>query len=424
MNRILYLIYLIGTGLWAQNLQNGLQVHYKFDGDILDNSVNGHHLQNGLGMVTYSTVSGSDQSAYFDGNDRLDQIGSLDNSTWTASAMAVWVKTSHNSSQDQSIVQGAYMGFGLYLESYNGYSSGFFDGSSSNSLNNTFSLTNNEWHHIVYQTNGTITSLYIDGVFIADMLEPYFNGNGGSNNKIYIGQAIVSPRPYTGYLNDCRIYNRALTLCEIQMLAGIDTYSTDTLTETSCLDYLWPQTNQVYTESGLYSDTLSNISGCDSIITLDLTISELDLTVTIGNGTLSSNATGVTYNWIDCDTDSLIETGQSFSPNYSGNFAVIVTDGLCVDTSDCYSLKNINVEDTYKRQPLKIITKPGNHYVRFELDQVYPSSIILIRDIRGKLVNRIKIDNNFIELYIHQIGVYFMEFKTKDKFITEKFLIH
>ena len=42
---------------------------------------------------------------------------------------------------------------------------------------------------------------------------------------------------------------------------------------TSCNSYTWTQTNQTYTVSGLYSDTLSSASnGCDSIISLDLTI--------------------------------------------------------------------------------------------------------------------------------------------------------
>ncbi|MNV05181.1 hypothetical protein D3C71_955080 [compost metagenome] len=41
---------------------------------------------------------------------------------------------------------------------------------------------------------------------------------------------------------------------------------------TSCNSYTWSQTNQTYTISGLYSDTLSSMNGCDSIVTLNLTI--------------------------------------------------------------------------------------------------------------------------------------------------------
>lgn len=46
--------------------------------------------------------------------------------------------------------------------------------------------------------------------------------------------------------------------------------SNDTLKLTSCNNYVW--NSQTYTSSGFYRDTLTGISGCDSIINLDLTI--------------------------------------------------------------------------------------------------------------------------------------------------------
>ena len=46
-----------------------------------------------------------------------------------------------------------------------------------------------------------------------------------------------------------------------------------TLEETACDEYEW--NGEVYTESGIYTDSLQNIEGCDSIVNLDLTIYEL-----------------------------------------------------------------------------------------------------------------------------------------------------
>jgi gliding motility-associated-like protein len=42
--------------------------------------------------------------------------------------------------------------------------------------------------------------------------------------------------------------------------------------ESICQSYTWPINNLTYTSSGVYSDTMINMFGCDSIITLNLTI--------------------------------------------------------------------------------------------------------------------------------------------------------
>lgn len=41
-----------------------------------------------------------------------------------------------------------------------------------------------------------------------------------------------------------------------------------------CNSYLWPVNKQTYIESGFYSDTLSNSLGCDSILSLQLTLNK------------------------------------------------------------------------------------------------------------------------------------------------------
>jgi hypothetical protein len=52
---------------------------------------------------------------------------------------------------------------------------------------------------------------------------------------------------------------------------GDPTYSVQT--QTALDSYTWPVNGQTYTQSGQYSDTLVSAAGCDSIVTLDLTLS-------------------------------------------------------------------------------------------------------------------------------------------------------
>jgi hypothetical protein len=49
--------------------------------------------------------------------------------------------------------------------------------------------------------------------------------------------------------------------------------SSSTQTQTALDSYIWPVNGQTYTQSGMYYDTLTNAAGCDSVITLDLTLS-------------------------------------------------------------------------------------------------------------------------------------------------------
>jgi len=93
------------------------------------------------------------------------------------------------------------------------------------------------------------------------------------------------------------------------------------------------------TTSGIYYDTLSNATGCDSIVTLNLTINTSP-TVDLGNDTnLCANASidlfagsGFTYLWQDGSTDS------SLTASTSGTYDVTITD-----INGCTATDTINV---------------------------------------------------------------------------------
>lgn len=71
--------------------------------------------------------------------------------------------------------------------------------------------------------------------------------------------------------------------------------SDSTIFADACYEYLWGQTNQLYTNSGIYYDTLFNSIGCDSIIRLNLTINE-------ASESNDEIYTCEPYTWIDGNT--------------------------------------------------------------------------------------------------------------------------
>lgn len=201
---------------FSQSLNDSLKAHFKFDGSVLDATVYGEDLKSPVNPQ-YRLVKGADSAYYFDGSSRLESDTKFDNSSFTEVSLSLWFKSS--SSNSQTILQGAYIGYGIFIEGPSGKVSAFFDGSSAGAIQSNSDFSDNEWHHIVAQNDGSTTSLYIDGRLIGKQIENLTTGNGGSNNKLYLGDNRLYSSPYTGYLNEVRIYNRILSSCEIDELA-------------------------------------------------------------------------------------------------------------------------------------------------------------------------------------------------------------
>lgn len=89
--------------------------------------------------------------------------------------------------------------------------------------------------------------------------------------------------------------------------------------------------------SGIISVTANNSFGSSPAQTLSVTVNTPDVSVTQTGMTLTANATTATYQWINCSTLLPIggATSQSYTATVPGNYAVIVTQNSCSDTSAC-----------------------------------------------------------------------------------------
>ena len=93
------------------------------------------------------------------------------------------------------------------------------------------------------------------------------------------------------------------------------------------------------TTPGVTVVTWSFDDGAGNIVTQTQNVNVLtvDNTTSVSGTTITATASGVTYQWIDCSTNDPIagETNQSYTPTVTGDYAVIVDDGTCSDTSAC-----------------------------------------------------------------------------------------
>lgn len=125
----------------------------------------------------------------------------------------------------------------------------------------------------------------------------------------------------------------------------IDQPTASTVTETACGDFTF--NGQNYSTSGTYTQTIPNAAGCDSVITLNLTINSVIPTITLNGGTLSTSATGGTYQWVNCDTEQNVAgaNSQTFTPTVTGNYAVEFSINGCTEISNCLSVTVVGLED-------------------------------------------------------------------------------
>jgi gliding motility-associated-like protein len=104
--------------------------------------------------------------------------------------------------------------------------------------------------------------------------------------------------------------------------------SQSTISPVVCSSYTSPS-GIVYNQTGTYIETLQNLNGCDSIITINLSVvgtlnvnAGPDITICSGESITLNGAGASTYSWSNGVSNNI-----PFSPTVTTNYEVIGTDG-------------------------------------------------------------------------------------------------
>lgn len=173
------------------------------------------------------------------------------------------------------------------------------------------------------------------------------------------------------------------------LMLTINQASTSNQSATSCLEYTWDANGNVYTESGNYQTILEAANGCDSTIYLNLTIEKVNVAVTNNQNVLSAQASGLQYQWVDCNADMKPipgATNQSFVATENGNYAVIIIDGNCSDTSSCEAITTIGIRENSLREVVVIYPNPSSGKFSIEFEKALSDIELRIISSSGKQV--------------------------------------
>jgi hypothetical protein len=144
------------------------------------------------------------------------------------------------------------------------------------------------------------------------------------------------------------------------------TNTSDFINEAYCNSYESPSMKYLWTQSGFYYDTIPNVAGCDSFITFNLTIDTVNSGVQQNGATLTADASGALYQWIDCKGNTILqgETNRTFTATSNGDFAVIIEENGCIETSDCFNVNSFcaNSAATVNRSSCRHFESPSGKY--------------------------------------------------------------
>ncbi len=141
---------------------------------------------------------------------------------------------------------------------------------------------------------------------------------------------------------------------------------------------------KTYTQSGTYNYSKASASACDSIITLKLTITTVKTDVVVNRSTLSAVEASGTYQWLNCSNFAPIagETRRSFKAVENGDYAVEITKNNCIDTSDCTNVKPVGIEDV-NTLSVQVYPNPSDGIINIVLHQ-YPNANVELYNSAGQ----------------------------------------
>jgi hypothetical protein len=189
---------------------------------------------------------------------------------------------------------------------------------------------------------------------------------------------------------------------------------------TACDSYTSPSGQQSWTESGVYTDIILNAVGCDSVMTINLEIIEVNTGVSQPGDALEADMSGAMYQWIDCGMGNVPvdgETNQVFLPAENGFYAVIISLGDCVDTSACIPYFIDGIAKISSKEILNIYPNPAGEYFAIDLDNKTASGILSVIDVEGREIFSIPFEGQEklrVDLEIPS-GLYFVMLTNGDK---------
>ncbi len=203
----------------------------------------------------------------------------------------------------------------------------------------------------------------------------------------------------------------------------INTPTTGIDTRTECNSFTWIN-GTTYTASNntaTFNIVGGAANGCDSLVTLNLTINSVsNIATSFSGATITATNANATYQWLDCNNNNAEianQTGQSFTATVNGSYAVELTQNGCVDTTSCITISSVGIVENSFGSEFTVYPNPTNGNFSIDLGTVYENTQITITDISGRLVvSKNMTASQVLNLTIEEAaGIYFVTVEADNK---------
>lgn len=165
-------------------------------------------------------------------------------------------------------------------------------------------------------------------------------------------------------------------------------------------------------------------SGSSDIFLQKFFACTIDTSITMLSDTkLKANAVNIDYQWVDCNDNYAevpFQTGQLFFPYINSGYAVILTDGACVDTSNCYIIENLSLEET--EFITEVYPNPTTDFLHISGKDNLSNETARVLDLMGNVVESVQLDGETIDVSHLSSGVYILEVHTDSDHCTTRFI--
>lgn len=209
--------------------------------------------------------------------------------------------------------------------------------------------------------------------------------------------ASVNVSPTTNTTYTVTVSNASNCSATASATVSVNQPTSSTINQAICQGSSYPFKGLALTQQGTYKDTLQNAAGCDSIVTLVLTVNPLPTPTITQNGNVLSTGNFNAYQWQLSNNNIPNANAQTYTATQSGSYTVVVTDANgCTGTSTASNVTISGIKELGTEFAVKLLPNPNTGNFKLELNDnnVYD---VTISNLIGEIILTAKVqkEHNF-----------------------------